>query len=453
MQMSFSAAIARAPMKPFQFVVAGFALAMLVVEGIDLQSLALVTPVIIKDWGIDRAQFGVALAAAMFGMAFGSIFGGMLGDRIGRLITLFLACVIFGLATIVAAHTNDPWSMAAVRAMGGVGFGAGYPNALALASDWVPGRLRTYVIAVLAVGVPVGQSASAALVPVFLSDYGWRGTFVIFGIGSIMLGVLTVAVLREAPGFLLAKGRILAAQKNAARVIGTGIELVPESRRDEDQPPEEKEIGIFHASNARLNWGMAISFSAALTFIYGLSSWATEFLTSSGFTLDQALQASFVLGVVSVIGGISAGWFARRFGSRRVTIACTVAAFGGIVGLAAMIGPMAGQPSQVAILITDALIGLVAGAVSLVISVFYAMMAHGYPQSCRSGGIGFNLTVARGGGIAMVFSGGWLLNLAGNSFIAYFAALAATALALIAAAYIVDRQIEPATQEARPAGG
>ncbi len=189
---------------------------------------------------------------------------------------------------------------------------------------------------------------------------------------------------------------------------------------------------------------MAISFSAGLTFIYGLSSWATEFLTSSGFTLDQALQASFVLGVTSVIGGISAGWFARRFGSRRVTIACTVLTTVGIVGLAAVLESLGGEPSSAARFLTDALIGLAAGGVSLVISVFYAMMAQGYPQSCRSGGIGFILTVARFGGIAMVFSGGWLLNLAGMSFIAYFAALTATALALIAAAFIVDRQIEPA---------
>ena len=130
MQMSFSDAIARAPMRPFQFLVAGFALTMLVVEGIDLQSLALVTPLILDDWGIDRAVFGSALAAALFGMAFGSIFGGMLGDRIGRLTTLFLARLIFGISTIVAAYTNDVWSMAAVRALGGVGFGAGYPNAL-----------------------------------------------------------------------------------------------------------------------------------------------------------------------------------------------------------------------------------------------------------------------------------------------------------------------------------
>ena len=442
MQISFGAAIARAPMKPFQFLVAGFALAMLMVEGIDLQSLSLVTPLIIHEWGIDRSQFGSALAAALFGMAFGSIFGGLLGDRIGRLNTLFLACVIFGLSTIGASYTNGVWAMAAARALGGLGFGAAYPNAIALASDWVPARSRTYVIAVLAVGVPVGQSVSAAIVPILLIDYGWRGTFVIFGIASILLGTLTLSALREAPNFLMAKGRKSAAQKSAARVIDPDIDLIPEPPSNAQQAAGEKPIGIFHRSNSRLNWGMAISFSACLAFVYGLSSWAPEFLTSSGFTLNQALRASFVLGVISVIGGISAGWFARRFGSRSVTIACTIVTFCAIVALAAMVEPMRGQPSLAARVVIDGLIGLAAGAVSLVIAVFYAVMAQGYPESCRSGGIGFILTVGRGGGIAMVFSGGWLLNLAGNSFFAYFAALAAAALALIAAAF-VDRQLEP----------
>ena len=451
MQMSFSEAIARAPMRPFQFVVAGFALTMLVVEGIDLQSLALVTPLILDDWGIDRAVFGPALAAALFGMAFGSIFGGMLGDRIGRLTTLFMACVIFGVSTIIAAYTNDVWAMAAARTLGGVGFGAAYPNALALASDWVPGRVRTYVIAILAIGVPAGQFVSAALVPLLLSDYGWRGTFVIFGIGSILLGVLTIAALREAPSFLLAKGRKPAAQKSAARVIDPGIELVPEMPKIAQPASGGRPIGIFHPSNKRLNWGMAISFSAGLTLVYGLSSWTTVFLTSSGFTLDQALRASLVLGLTSMIGGVSAGWFARQFGSRGVTIVCSIVTFAAVIGLAAAIESLGPEPNLSARLVTTALIGLVAGTGSLMVSAFYAMMAHGYPQSCRSGGIGFNLTVARFGGITMVFSGGWLLNLAGDSFIAYFATLAAISVAMIAAAFIVDRQIEPASRESQAA--
>ena len=44
MQSPFSAAIADAPLRPFQWLVIGAALVVLVIEGIDLQSLPIVTP-------------------------------------------------------------------------------------------------------------------------------------------------------------------------------------------------------------------------------------------------------------------------------------------------------------------------------------------------------------------------------------------------------------------------
>jgi AAHS family 4-hydroxybenzoate transporter-like MFS transporter len=138
MQSTFSAAIAKRPLQPFQWLVIAAALIVLVIEGIDLQSLPLVTPLILEEWGIDRALFGPALAAALFGMAFGSSLGGWLGDRWGRLRALYLASVIFGASTIAAAWTNDVWSISIVRALGGLGFGAAYPNALALVNDWFP---------------------------------------------------------------------------------------------------------------------------------------------------------------------------------------------------------------------------------------------------------------------------------------------------------------------------
>ena len=164
-RMPFSAAIADAPLRPYQVLVALFGLAMLVIDGIDLQSLSLVTPVILEEWGIDRAVFGPALAASLFGMGFGSLIGGIMGDRIGRLRTMVLACLIFGTSTILAAYTHDVWQMSAVRVLGGLGFGAAYPNALALVSDWVPGRWRAHAVSLLSVGIPVGISISAALVP------------------------------------------------------------------------------------------------------------------------------------------------------------------------------------------------------------------------------------------------------------------------------------------------
>jgi AAHS family 4-hydroxybenzoate transporter-like MFS transporter len=444
MPMTFSAAIARAPLRPFQVTVALFALLLLVVDGIDLQSLPLVTPPILEEWGIDRAAFGPALAASLFGMGFGSILGGMLGDRVGRLRTLFGACVIFGLATIAAAFTDGVWQMSAVRALGGLGFGAAYPNALALVSDWVPERWRPNIVSLVSIGIPVGISVSAALMPVLLPHYGWRGAFVAFGSASILIGFLAIALLREPPPFLLSKGKTEAAQRNAARVIDPSIELLPESVGTGDDASGET-VGIFHRSNRLLNIGMVISFSATTTLVYGLLNWTTVLLTSAGFTLAQAQQAGVWQGVLSIVGGLSAGLTTRAFGSRAVTIVGAVLILANIVALGAAVESIAAVPSETERWLIVLLEGLAVGLVSMMITVFYVVMAHGYPHSCRSGGIGFIITSGRLFSIAMVYYGGTLLNLGGgDSFVWYFAVLAVIALLVFAAAFIVDRQIEPA---------
>ena len=49
MQSPFSAAIAERPLRPFQWLVMGAALVVLVIEGIDLQSLPILTPLILGN--------------------------------------------------------------------------------------------------------------------------------------------------------------------------------------------------------------------------------------------------------------------------------------------------------------------------------------------------------------------------------------------------------------------
>ena len=440
MPVTFSAAIARAPLRPFQVTVALFALLLLVVDGIDLQSLPLLTPPILEEWGIDRAAFGPALAASLFGMGFGSILGGMIGDRIGRLRTLFIACLIFGLATIGAAFTDGVWEMSAARALGGLGFGAAYPNALALVSDWVPDRWRANVVSLVSIGIPVGISVSAAVMPYLLPAYGWRGAFIAFGVGSILLGVLAIALLREPPPFLLAKGKVEAARRSAAKVIDPAVELLPENG-EPSRPGAAEAIGIFDPSNRLLNIGMVISFSATTTLVYGLLNWTTVLLTSAGFTLAQAQQAGVWQGILSIVGGLSAGLTTRTFGSRAVIIVGAALILANIVALGWAVGNITGVPTPAERTTIVLLEGLAVGLVSMMITVFYVVMAHGYPTSCRSGGIGFVITSGRLFSIAMVYYGGSLLNL---GFEWYFGVLAAISMLVFAAAFIIDRQIRPA---------
>ena len=451
MQSPFSAAIADKPLRPFQWLVIVAALIVLVIEGIDLQSLPILSPEILADWGINREEFGLALTAALAGMAIGSFGGGWLGDRWGRLNALFLAALIFGASTIAAAYANDVETMAAVRVLGGLGFGAGYPNALALVNDWVPARVRSYVIATLSIGIPLGLTIAAYVIPPLLPDYGWRGILQIFGIGSIVLGTLMFLVLRDSPAYLLSRGRREAAQKSAAKVIDPAIELLPEPATTIEQAAGTQAIGVLHASNKWLNIGIGLSFAACTTLIYGVSSWAPIFLDASGFTVQQRGDAMFWFGIVSIIGGLSAGPLVRFLGSRAVIVGCAALTLVSLVTLGYLIDSIGTVPAQGERLGATLLVAAIGGLVSLNIAAFYLVMAAGYPQSCRAAAIGFHLTVARAGVITMVYFGGYLMNLGGGSFVYYFGTMAAISLLMFAAAAIVDRHILPLSRAPVPA--
>ena len=295
----------------------------------------------------------------------------------------------------------------------------------------------------MSIGIPLGTATAAAVMPPLLPVYGWRGIFEIFGIGSIVVGTAMFLVLRESPVYLLARGKRDQAQRNAARVIDPAIELVEEPVSAAEEAAGTRSIGVLHPSNKWLNIGIGLSFAACTTLIYGLSSWATVFLTASGFTTAQAANAIFWFGILSMAGAIAAGPLVRACGSRAVIVGCAAATLASLVALGLVVDRIAPDPSWGERQAAAWLVGLIGGFESMNIAAFYAVMAVGYPQSCRAAAIGFHLTVARVGVITMVFAGGYLMNLGQGSFVWYFGTMAAISLLMFAAAFLVDRHIEP----------
>ncbi|HTN14624.1 MAG TPA: MFS transporter [Sphingomonadaceae bacterium] len=443
MQITFSQAVSAGAVRPFQIAVVLMVLLVLVFDGMDAQALGLVVPAIIAEWGVDRATFGTALSASLFGMGIGALLGGWLGDRLGRLNCLFGSALIFGLATVAASQVHGVGALVLLRFAGGLGFGAAGPNGLALASEWMPLRFRTYVIALLSVGTPAGGTIAAGVAPLLLDDFGWRGLFVIFGGASILVGFLALLLVRESPSFLLARGQGDKAHRIARKVLGADIDLAPE-RRGEGDAANNGAIGLFHSGNTRLTLGVGIAFSASTAIVYGLTSWGTELFTSRGFTPNQAIGMLFWVGLMSVAGALAAGYFVRAFGSRRVMGACSLLAFLSVGSLGLMVESLSGPPSAGMVVAVYVIGCIVGGVASLGISAIYAMMTLGYPVSCRSSGIGLGMMMGRVGGIAMSWAGGYLMNLGGASVLPFFGVMTVCALAVSSSVWIIDRHIAPA---------
>jgi AAHS family 4-hydroxybenzoate transporter-like MFS transporter len=435
MQTTFDDAVSRASLTRFQIVTALLCLVILMCEGVDMQLLGLVAPLAMADLAVDKALFGVAMSAALVGMALGAWLGGFIGDRIGRRWSLALAALWFGLATIVASTAGGIWSLAAWRVLGGLGFGSAYANALAMAGEWLPSRWRAIAITTLSVGTPAGGAVAGALAPHLLVEHGWRGLFVIFGTGTLGLVALVLWLLRDSPSFLLARGRKGEADSLAAKLLGHPVDLVAG-----DESPAARNgatrVGVLHRSNLRLNIGVAVSFSAATLVAYAILNWSTTFLGEKGIALAYASYAISLGGITSVVGSLAAGALIRMFGSRIVLLVDGICLAAVLIALALCLEGGGAEPTVLAII---ALIGVSAALFSAAIASIYVVITLGYPQSCRSAGIGFGIFMGRVGAIAASAFGGMVLELGGASVVPFFAIIVIGAGLISAAALIIDR--------------
>ena len=64
----------QAPMSGFQWRAVATIITLCALDGFDVFSMTFAAPAVLRDWGIDKAQLGIALSAGLLGMAAGSLF-------------------------------------------------------------------------------------------------------------------------------------------------------------------------------------------------------------------------------------------------------------------------------------------------------------------------------------------------------------------------------------------
>lgn len=442
MTTTFSAALAGRPMRVFQWLTVGVCMLILVCDGIDLQLLGIIAPLVTKAFGVTKGTFGIATGAALIGFGVGAAAGGKLGDTVGRRYGLALAALVFALATVGASWADGVWTLALWRAVAGLGFGSAYANAIAMASEWLPERLRPVTVATLSVGTPLGGSVVGWVAPGLAEAYGWRGAFVAFGAATLLLVFVILLCLRDSPSFLLSKGKKDAAARAARRVLDEDVDLVPE--RHEVEADASVAVGVLDRVNTRFNIGVGIAFAASALCAYGILTWSTSFLATRGFTLPQAGNAVSIAGITSMAGSVLAGMLSRRFGTRPVMTAISGTLLVNMIALGFVLETLPAAPSDAERLLVVALIGLAGAIFSAGMATMYVIMATGYPQSCRSAGIGFGIFTSRVGAFSASFGGGFLLDLGHGSMVPFFAVLSIGAMLVSAGAFIVDRHLPPA---------
>ncbi|KRA80475.1 MFS transporter [Altererythrobacter sp. Root672] len=336
-----------------------------VMEGFDINAMALAVPRLEGALGLAPASFGWVFSALLIGLGVGGALLAPLGDRFGRRPLIVLGCVAVSASTLATATASTTTEFLVWRLITGIALGACLPNVSALSAELAPEKLRATLMAVVSAGIPLGLAAAGLFAPQIVAGSGWEGLFIVPGIAAALLAFTLAFVL---PG-------------GAPKTEGKGTE--PKGKLPQLallQSPWLLPFAVF-----------AAMLSLNAMNLYLLNSWLPTVLPQAGLSLDSAARVAGVVQLAGLAIGVIASLLIDRWRAGPTLI--------GMFALMALsflaIGATAPDASRWTLLLMIGVGGASAGGM-----VLPALCAYLFPARLLSSAVGVGVLVARLGAIA-----------------------------------------------------
>jgi MFS transporter, AAHS family, 4-hydroxybenzoate transporter len=412
----------------------------MLVDGYDLQTMSFVAPVLVSEWGVDRSVISYyVLSASMVGMAIGSIGLGWLGDRIGRKKSYVVCIAFLFLGSLLSAYSGSVPEIVAWRLVTGIGLGGVTPLAATLVSEWTPKHARSVAVACAVVAVPLGGMIGAGVAQWIIPEYGWRMIFFIGAALPLVFFVVAWLLLPESPRYLAqhpARHGELANLLNRLfrekRFDGTENFTVAEIAK----PPGNWFVTLLRPPFLGTTLLLWCAFAFNTLSLYAFANLLPTVLTSTGISLDSALQGSKLFNFGGFFGAVGGAVLIGVIGSRFV--GATLSFIGAIA--TAMIGMvLVAHTSAVASTQLLFLIWVAGMALNGMQCFLYTVGAHSYPTYIRASGVGCAQTVSRIGGVLSSVVGGAYFAIQPPPPVSVFFYVVAAAILVVVVSYFSMR--------------
>ncbi|MDR0304638.1 MAG: sugar porter family MFS transporter [Chitinispirillales bacterium] len=298
-------------------------------------------------------ETGLAVSLTLIGAASGAFFGGRFAGRFGQKLCMFWAAVLFFVNAIGSGASFGIYDFIVWRVIGGIGVGAASVIVPQYIAETAPsdrrGRLGTFQQFAIVIGI-----FTAALSNYFIAKYSggaenywwfkfeaWRWMFWVESIPAFLYGVLLMT-LPESPHFLVAKNRVLEAEKVLKNLIKTDkvktkiqdiqkTILIGRSSRILDIfcKNEKGKMRLYPVVVAGLTIAALQQFVGInVIFYYGNTLWQ-----SVGFREEQSLILSVLSSVINVLAMIIAIFLIDKVGRKPLLL---IGSAGMFVSLATM---------------------------------------------------------------------------------------------------------------------
>ncbi len=282
---------------------------------LDRATLSALAPVLIGEFHLSNAQYGLIGSAFSLTYAASAPFAGLLIDRIGLNRAISFAVGLWSCAGIATGLTSGLGGLVGCRAVLGAAEAAGIPAAGKAIHQYLRPGERALGNAVNQAGVSLGSVVAPLLATYIALRSGWRQAFVVTGVLGLAWIPLWIWVSRHAPGAPVATQR-----RGADRAM-----------------LRDRRLWVFAAANALSMVGYFFWFF-----------WTSKYMVDVyRLTLRQAAWYVWIPPVFACCGGFLGGWLSLRLVERGVAAPAArfrVCLAAGVVSLASAALPWAATP-------------------------------------------------------------------------------------------------------------
>nr|WP_257793630.1 MFS transporter [Arthrobacter sp. zg-Y895] len=306
-------------MSPRQVAIIAICTTLYMIDGFDVLVMAFSASHVAEEWGLNGAQLGYLLSAALVGMAVGSIFVSTVSDIIGRQKTLLIGVCIVAAGMLASYFAPNYAVLLILRLLTGVAIGTLQSTISVFASEFSNAKRRSTALSLVSIGQPIGGVLGGLISGVLISQYGWRSAFLFGAVVTLLMIPLVMKVFPESVDYLLTRRPAGALERvnRSLRAIGQpAVDVLPESVTVEQN--KSRFADVLTGYNARRTILLALAYFVLMASFYFANSWTPRLIAESGFTAQDGINAGVLFSVGAIVGGVLLGLLGARFPMRKV---------------------------------------------------------------------------------------------------------------------------------------
>jgi len=310
-----------------------FLFALYIVSFLDRTNLGIASLQLNRDLALSATAFAFGAGVFYFGYALFEVPSNLILARVGARVWIARIAITWGIAASAMMFVQGTTSFYALRFVLGLAEAGFFPGIIWYLGRWFPERERARALAWFMIGIPlaavVGGPAGGALLSMSgrLGLSGWQWLFLMEGLPPIVLGVVALRFLTDAP-------------EDAKWLTREEREwLAGEMRREREAGAGAVHADVKRALLSSATWWLALLYLFALSAELGPIFFG-PILVRDALALGDSGTGLVMgaIGLAGVAGMLANGWHSDRTGERFVHSAAPLTAVAAGFAMIAMGG-------------------------------------------------------------------------------------------------------------------